>query len=183
MQYCNKIFGGLIMICLLVNYSVCIAQDATLITEIKEQYNKINAEKKLFKVKAIDDYDASTEGGRVTAYYKEGMIQLIVADYYGESRKGHSQYYFANGQIVFIVDEISVYNVPFYIKKDTANGVVNGFDERETKLEIDRYYFHKNKLIKWIDKNNKVVTVNSRDFQKSEQDQLKEVQRIVKLLK
>jgi len=153
--------------------SAAFAQKTDVVKNIKSKYEYIEKNISTFTKRTVDDYDASTEGGEINGYYKGGKLLLIVTCYYGEQGKSHTEYFFNNGALFFVLDETYSYNIRFYDKD---------FDQRKTKLETSRFYFNDGNLIKWTREGKEIEQIDS-EFHKEENRQLEEVKRAIKLLK
>ncbi len=74
----------------------------------------------------------STEGGTATFYEKEGYVRKIKEELLGETGKTVSKYYFVEGELIYVIQEIHHYNRPI---TDEA------FDPEESEIETTEFYF------------------------------------------
>jgi len=101
----------------------------------------------------------STEGGSIEYYRKNGQIKKIVESHYGEVGKSITKYYFLDNDLAYVLAQTCDYNTHFL---DEA------FDEKKTTIRENKYYFDKNKLIKWLDANNQKVSPEDKAFQQKQ---------------
>ena len=109
------------------------------LSEIRQEVARINADSALLKVKRRDVEEESTEGGEIKRYYLGNNLCKTIATFYGETGKVVREYYFLNGAILFLFTRESFYNVPMYYKNSRVNKVVE-----------NRYYFKDGKLVRWV---------------------------------
>jgi len=109
------------------------------IKKIREEYKIINSDTSYLIIEK-DLEDLSTEGGTLVSYYKKNILKKAVILIYGEMGKKTMEYYYKNGNVIFVFVKEYFYDSPIYDE---------GFKISYT--DDNRYYFHQNKLIKWID--------------------------------
>jgi hypothetical protein len=127
-----------------------VAQSAdSIISNIRIKYQDIRNNLKSYDTVSTDLEEGSTEGGEATGYYNGKDIKLIEITYYGEMGKTKLEYYFDNGRLFFVFENRYKYNRPIY---DTI-----AFDPKKTRVTKDRYYFHNEKLVRWLDNNNRKI--------------------------
>jgi hypothetical protein len=126
-----------------------VAQSADpVITDIRAKYQEIRNNLKSYDTVSADLPGESTEGGEAIGYYKGKDLKLIEITYFGEMGKTKLEYYFNTDQLFFVFESRYKYNRPIY---DPS------FDLKRSVVTKDRYYFHKEKLVRWLDNNNKQV--------------------------
>src|SRR3989442_1510602 len=84
------------------------------IADIRAKYRQINQNIKTFSKREKEDYGQSTDGGTVVGYYKDRQLQLISTEYFGESGKIKTAYYFDNRMLILVVNNDFLYNRPYY---------------------------------------------------------------------
>ncbi len=133
--------------------------------DIKIKYKHIRDNLKSYDTTSTFLMDESTEGGEGTAYYEKGKLKFIDIIYFGETGKAGYEYYFDNEQLFFVLRTDFIYNRPFYYNEKymKSNNDSVMFDSKKTKIMEDRYYFKKEKLIRWLGNDKKEV-----DFTKEE---------------
>ncbi len=151
------------------------------ISVIKTKCELINKNLKNFSRKTIEDAGQSADGGTITAYYERSKLQRITAEYFGESGKNNSDYYFDDGVLIFVVEKDFKYNRPYYYDKKAAqeNDDTEWYDNKKTKIETNRFYFNNGILFKWVNAANKENPVDSAKSKKCKS----ELNRLVKLLR
>ncbi len=112
----------------------------------------------------------SVTGDTITGYYRrdEEIRKIYYQNTFGEKSRIFSEYYFDDGMLIYLVKQEYIYNRPQSYTEELArsNNDSNWYDDKKTKLQVSKFYFDKNKLIKWIDgsNNNTDVPVNKPDF-------------------
>jgi hypothetical protein len=89
--------------------------------------------------------------------------------------------------LIYVVRQEYVYNKPQSYDEDyaKANNDTEWYDDKETRLEVSKFYFDKNKLIKWINgsNQNEDVAPNDPDFTNKESSIWAETVILIKQLK
>ena len=106
------------------------------IKTIRAQYAQIEKGLKDCRQVKRDLPEQSTEGGELTAYFKDRSVEKLRAMFLGEMGRVVEEYYFWNSELIFMFRVESRYTKPF-------SGVVR------TKKE-ERFYFADGKLIQWL---------------------------------
>ncbi|HYW70247.1 MAG TPA: hypothetical protein VE961_04390 [Pyrinomonadaceae bacterium] len=125
---------------------------------IRQHYANINQNVGRYRRVKKDLSGFSTEGGEMIAYFHGPTVMKIVATFLGETGKAIEEYYFWNGQIIFVLSTENRYDKPF-------GKVVR-------KIE-NRLYFKEDRLIRWIDENGKEIRSDSADYATKQSDYLK----------
>jgi hypothetical protein len=177
----NPIRTGLL---LLIFFIFC-SQTKDSIAIIKIKCERINQNLKDFKKKTKEDNTESTDGGTISAYYGSKKLQLITAEYFGESGHNKTDYYFDNDTLICVVEKDFKYNRPYYYDKREAeeNDDTEWFDSKKTKIETNRFYFNNNILLKWVDNKNRDNPIGSTQSADYKSKIFLETQRLIKLLK
>lgn len=139
-------------ILVLLLFSASYGQAEDVISQIRNRYKVITENASAFEMREAEDGGQSEEGGVVKAYYEGRKLQFITSEYFSETGKQRTEYYFDSGKLVFLLDVSLTYNRPigYDEKKAKENGDTEWYDDKKTKKVIDRYYFHNDKLIQWI---------------------------------
>jgi hypothetical protein len=89
--------------------------------------------------------------------------------------------------LIFVTRQEYIYNKPQYYTEEKAieNNDTVWYDDKKTVLQMSRFYFNKNKLIKWIDgaNNGEDVAVNKPEFTNKESSLWAETVILLKQLK
>ncbi len=125
---------------------------------IRQQYAAINKRAGRYKKVRKELSGFSLEGGEMIAYFDGTAIVKIVANQYGEGGKAVEEYYYSNGKLIFVYRKDSTYNRPL-------SGKV-------VKTIENRFYFHDNRLIRWIGETEKQVDPASPEFLEQQNDYL-----------
>ncbi len=148
-----------------IGFSSCKEKPEDALANAKKKYEAINKKLDDYKSKTIDDI-TSKAAGTITGYYREDELKKIHAEHFTDTDRVFSEYYFDDGMLVFIEQQDFVYNKPntYTEEKAKANNDSVWYDDKKTKMEISRYYFYKNKLLKWLKPGNKEVAPATAEF-------------------
>jgi hypothetical protein len=167
-----------------IAFSSCKKKPEDVLADIKKKKEEINSNLKKLKTKHVDDITSIT-GGSITGYYKDDEIKKIYAEHFGDKSRVFTEYYFDDGLLIFVMKQEFIYNRPQSYTEELArsNNDTNWYDDKKTRLEMDRFYFNKNKLVKWIDGNNADIPVNKPEFINKESSLWAETVILMKQLK
>jgi len=164
----QKLFFSLFI--LLIFTCIMYANDS--INDIRKEYSIIRESMHSFLKDSIETLEYSADGGIIIYYIdKNNKLRLIECKLYGETGKSFSEYYIKNDSLFFVLKQRYNYNSPYYMT--TQKYIDMGFelfDPNKTTLHEHRYYFTKDKLLKWIDDKKNIVSSESSDFLKKEKD-------------
>ena len=138
--------------------SGAVSQTPDPIESIRQQYAIINKGMPTYRTVKKQLSGFSAEGGELVAYFEGQSIMLITATYYGEMGKTVEEYYYWREQPIFVLRTELRYDKPFSSK------VVRRADSR--------FYFANNRLIRWIDEDQKQVKPGSAEYQKNQDEYL-----------
>ncbi len=149
----------------LLCFSSCKRKQADILADIRKNYTEINNNLKDYTRKQVDDITSAINGS-ITGYYRDDEIKKINSEHYSDTCRTFSEYYFDDGMLIFIIRQNYVYNKPrtYTEEKAKANNDSVWYDDKKTRLEISRFYFDKNKLIKWLNPDNIDIPVNTAEF-------------------
>ena len=128
------------------------------IASIRQHYADINRSVAQYKKVKKDLSGFSTEGGLLVAYFHGPTVMKISAIFYGESGKAAEEYYYWDGKLIFVLRTDYTYSKPF-------SGKV-------VKTEVSRFYFNNDKLIRWLDENQKQVTSEASEYTEKQKEYL-----------
>lgn len=133
------------------------AQTAAEIATIRRSYSLINRKQTRYKriKKSLEGF--STEGGELVGYLDGKAIVKLIATFYGESGKALEEYYYHDGQLIFVYRKQSAYDKPL-------SGRVVSFAEQ-------RLYFSGGRLLRWIDEKGRNVA-GGQEYAAKEQEYL-----------
>lgn len=134
----------------------------SIVKDIRAKYQSIRSSLKNYDTIFRQESEESTEGGQITGYYKKKDLKVIEAIYFGETGKSELEYYFDKGLLLFVFQKQYTYNRPIYWDKKHAqeNNDTVSYDPWKTKIKLGRYYFHKEKLIRWLDGEEKQIDLS-----------------------
>jgi len=140
--------------------------DELRIKQIETEYEKINKEIKKFKLTQEDVNDRSEEGGILKKYYEGQILRKAILTLFGETGQSTSEYYFSNGDLIFVKEQIDIYTGPL----DVSRG------ETES-TETNKFYFNRERLIQWVDNDDEKV--NSEQYSEKENEILDDIKYII----
>ena len=134
------------VLCLTNSYGQGKADKSSILAQIRQAFQQINAYKN-YKVVTIDDAEeflgqGTDNGGSLKGYYKADSLKKIVEWVGLSNRVVQNEFYFNNGKLVF------VYSTDSRCKANNKTGEIDcsKFD----KVFKGRYYFSNGKLIDTI---------------------------------
>ena len=118
----------------------------SIISDINRKYDEIN--KKIPSLEKVEKQlmGESTEGGVLESYYQKEDLKKVVANYFGEMGKSVEEYYFEGNTLFFASKQAHSYDKRIHVAGSTVKSIAE-----------DRYYFHKNKLLSWLNPEKKEV--------------------------
>jgi hypothetical protein len=132
------------------------------ISTIREHYGAINYNIKYYDqvskiVSSADDHTLSLKG-----YYKNGELRKMTTRFESDFERLIEEYYFWDNELFFVYTQLDSYDLP----TDLSNyqGDMPG---------ENRYYFHNNNLIRWLDPEKEEVVASK--FSSKESQILSEV--------
>lgn len=128
------------------------------IQSIRQSYAAINRKQARYRKVKKELSGFSTEGGALTAYFDGQTIMKMLATYYGEMGRTIEEFYYRDGQLIFVLRTELNYNRPL------SGKVVS--------RKLNRFYFHDDKLIRWIDESGKTMPADAVEYQEHEKDNL-----------
>jgi|SRR6185369_3902642 len=129
----------------------CVGQDAVelSIDQIVTETEKINKEIKKFEMVQTDVNDRSEEGGILKKYYDGKILKKAALTLFGETGQSTSEYYFLNGTLIFVNEQLEMYKAPL------------GMGKVETEsMETNKFFLEKQKLIRWINNEGEIADPN-----------------------
>ncbi|HEX3085968.1 MAG TPA: hypothetical protein VHP99_15655 [Pyrinomonadaceae bacterium] len=132
---------------------------ADAVEPIRQHYANINQNMARYRRVKKNLAGFSAEGGELVAYFHGPSVMKMVATFFGESGRAVEEYYFWNGQLIFVFHTDNHYDKPL-------SGKV------ARKIE-SRFYFKDDKLIRWLDENGKEVATDSAEYGPKQVDYLK----------
>lgn len=150
---------------------------------IRSKFKQINLSIKEKRLEVIEFYNESAEGSKVVSYRSEHIIDKILVTFYRENGKLIQEYYFDKDGLIFVFDRKYTYNRPIYLNGTSeANKGDEVFDFKKSIVQENRYYFTKNKLIRWIDSHGIAIYKNEKRYQIKESIILEDIAELIKKL-
>jgi len=125
-----------------------VVDTAQLIKTIKTEYAAINNSS--FTKKKADLSGLSAEGGELITYYKKLAVVKEHAILYGEMGKVEIDLYYHATGLFFVFKKETFYDQPMYVKGSKVKSITE-----------NRYYFHKDGMIRWIGNDHQIVRPGS----------------------
>jgi hypothetical protein len=132
---------------------------ADAVETIRQHYANINQNVARYRRVKKNLSGFSAEGGELFAYFHGPTVMKMVATFFGETGRTVEEYYFWNGQLIFVFQTENHYDKP-----------LSGKVVRKTE---NRFYFKDDKLIRWLDENGKEVAPDSSEYAPKQADYLK----------
>ena len=149
-----SLFAVLILACgEMVSAQLTAGETAKSIISIRQQYAAINKRAARYRKGKKELSGYSLEGGELIAYFDGPAVVKIVARHFGESGNTLEEYYYLNGQLIFVFEKVSRYSRPL------SGKVVSAVE--------NRFYFQDDNLIRWLGEKGKEVRV-SEDYRLKE---------------
>jgi hypothetical protein len=142
---------------------------SSVIINIRNEFKKINSDTERLRLVTRDLEGISSEGGYLELFYDKTNLREAVLIAYGETGMSTSEYYFKNSQLIFIYIKDEYYDESIYD---------NNKRPKIKKEEENRFYFFNDKLIRWLDKNDKIV--NPEKYPKKGEKLIHEVKSLLK---
>jgi hypothetical protein len=153
----------------IVSFGACKKKQEDVLASIKKKKEKIETKLKDYSFRKVDDL-ISDGNGVVSGYFKDAEAKKVSTQHFGKEKRSFTDFYFDDGMLIYAVSQDFVYNKPNYYTEELAKEAhdTEWYDDSKTKLEINKYYFSDNKLIKWTGPQATDVPVNIADFTKQE---------------
>jgi hypothetical protein len=163
----NKLLIVLVFVVLAI--TSCKKKQGDILARIGKNTEQINSKLKEYTLKQVDDI-VSEEHGVVVGYFRDDEAKKVSTQHFGANSRRFTDYYFDDGMLIFVHSEDYVYNKPTTYTEEVALAANDSdwYDDKKTKLEINRYYFNDNKLIKWTGPGSNDVPVNIAEFTQRE---------------
>ena len=177
----NKISVWLLSCCVLLS---CQQKTANVQEDIMKHYSEINKKLKDYKIKHVDDIRWAA-GDAITGYYRDEEVKKIVSERFTDTCRTFTEYYFDDGMLIFVLKQNFVYNKPVSYTMEKANALGDSvwYDDKKTVLQVSRFFFNKNKMVKWISFDNKEVSDKTWTFTNKESSLWAEALVLLKELK
>ncbi len=149
--------------------TACKKKPEDTIASINKKHEKINSKLPDYKFVQVDDI-VSKEQGKIGGYFRDEEAKKIKTEYFGEKSRSFTEYYFDDGMLIYVESQDFIYNLPntYTEEKARAAGDSVWYDDTKTTMEINRYYFSENKLIKWTGRGKDDVPKAIAEFTKRE---------------
>ncbi len=156
-----------------VALTACKKKQEDILADIKKNTTKIDEKLKDWNRRQVTDLAPRKDAkmnGVITGYFRDEEVKKIEHQQFSDSFRVFADYYFDDGFLIYMVRQLYTYNAPASYTQDIALAAhdSNWYDDAKTTLQTSRFYFHKNKLIKWKDVNNEEVSPDDMVFQDRE---------------
>ncbi len=163
----NKLFTVLVLVFFAI--TSCKKKQADILSKIAKNTQQINSKLKEYTLKQADDI-VSEDHGVVMGYFRDEEAKKVSTQHFGTKSRSFTDYYFDNGMLIYVYSEEYVYNKPNTYTEEVARAANDSdwYDDKKTIMEINKYYFDDNKLIKWTGPSSSDVPVNIAEFTQRE---------------
>jgi hypothetical protein len=146
----------LLLILLLLVHTTTFAGSPNIIAEIRQNYNELKKIQPTLLKKSSIELGYSIEGAEFIYYVNNANKVLIVeCEFLGETGKSSHEYYFKNDSLFFLFIKEENYNSPILSlvmsDEELKEMGMEKLDHDKSVFTEDRFYFHDDKLIKWLD--------------------------------
>ncbi len=154
-----------LFILLVIAFSSCKKKPEDVVASVTKNVASIDNKLNEYKAKSVDDITSKAKG-TLTGYYRENEVKKIYSEHFTDTSRIFAEYYFDDGMLIYIREQNFRYNCADTITEEKAKAKNDTvwYDDKKTKLEISRFYFNKNKLVKWIVPGNKEITPATAEF-------------------
>ena len=128
------------------------------VASIRKQYAAINKRAGRYRKVKKELSGFSLEGGQLVAYFDGPAIVKIVATHYGEGGRTLEEYYYSNAKLIFVFSKEYRYDRPL-------SGKV-------VQTEENRFYFANDRLIQWLNDQDKPSPNGVADYQQKQTEYL-----------
>lgn len=128
------------------------------IESIRQHYETINQNVSRYRAVKKNLSGFSAEGGELVAYFHGPSVMKMVATFFGETGRSVEEYYFWNGQLIFVLSTDNRYDKPF---------------GKVVRKSENRFYFKDDKLIRWLGEDHKEIAADSAEYAPKQADYLK----------
>ena len=134
----------------LLCFAACKQKPDDVIASANKKVAAINKKLPDYKQKVVDDITSPTKGN-ITGYYRDDEVKKVYAEHFSDTDRIFASYYFDDGMLIYAEEQDYKYNCSNKITPEiaAANHDSVYYDDKKTRLLVSRYYFDKNKLIKW----------------------------------
>lgn len=154
-----------------------LAQDEQHIKDIRAEYALVKNSITTFQRDSTAAPDSVLLDGDAF-YYQDRQKNIRLIELRRQRTDGcqHHEYYFKNNKLFFVYKEVQEYNAPFWMTADAFKEQgYELYDPQKTKIFENRFYFHENKLIRWLNPEKRQVAKTSQTFQNEEKKILEAV--------
>ncbi len=143
----------------------CASVDA--IDTIRSHYTAINKNLSRYRKVKKELSGLSAEGGELEAYSDGNSIKKIVATHFGETGKAVEEFYYRDGQLIFVFRKDFQYDKPL--------------SGKTISTKENRFYFNNDRLIRWIGEKGKQITPKQSEYGAKQREYLESSAEFLKL--
>jgi hypothetical protein len=126
---------------------------------IQSKYAEINHKSRILRHIRKDLEGFTTEGGTLESFSEKGQVVKLTVKYFGETFRVTEEYYYADGQLIFMFSKVEQYSGDFGPVADSR---------------VDRLYFHQRRLIQWLAQGRESANEGDQNFKKQEKSTLED---------
>jgi hypothetical protein len=129
-------------------------QEKESISSIRERYAAVNKNLSKYRVVKKELSGFSTEGGELVVYFDGASVVKIAATHLGETGRSLEEFYYRDGELVFV----------FY-RRETYDAPMSG---KVSKRADERFYFADGRLIRWLDNRGRAVAPGRGEYREAQ---------------
>ncbi len=150
----------------------------------QNKVKKITEQIATYKQKVIDFTGRTSQAGKVTGYFDGNELKLAMSVTNTQRGGRNDEYFFHNNKLIAVKQEEYNYNQPRYLTKEVAatTGDSVWFDESKTTMSASWCYFYSGHMVKWLDKNNKVMSEADPRFDELNDKLLQDAEKLKQML-
>jgi len=154
------------------------------IGDIMSVYNLTNKEMPTYTHKTVDMTGTTKTGGTVNGYYKGKDLRKATLEFFFDTGRTYSEFYFDDGELVMMVQQKFHYNRPYYYDEDRAraNNDTEWYDDSKSEKMMTRCYFKDGDMIKWVDDNKLNRLPDTKEFANQQKQVIADAESIKKML-
>lgn len=167
------------IIFLLLSNNIYAQTSEDYIKAIREHFKYVENNLSRFQKREATTFEESTDGATISRYFDNGDLMKIRLEYLGESGKLYREFYVKDQKLQFVYDQEYIYNMPYYIDSIKARdmGFEKGYDPEKTKKLEHRFYFHNNRMIRWINPLGEHQTQEKHEWKEKQKYYLNELEK------
>lgn len=162
----------------------CKHKSKDIVADAKVERTRIDKQLNDYTLRQAEDV-ISKDKGALRGYFDGDQPKKVISQSFGERNRTFRNYYFAEGMLILVDEQVYVYNMPNTYTEDVARAQGDSvwYDDSKTVVEHNRYYLDDNRLVKWVGTDGADIAVNTTQFVKKQPELLANALYALKQLK